>query len=584
MDAATSGTRDARRIGRYRLVAEIARGGMGHIYLAQASGPAGFQKFVVVKELKPELVSDDKFREMFLDEARLAARLNHRNIVQTNEVSNEDERYFMVMEHLDGRSLYAINNRLKGDALPLAIKLRVVAEILAGLHYAHELKDYDGTPLGIVHRDVSSQNALVTYDGEVKLIDFGVAKAESNTLETQAGMMKGRVVYMAPEHVANSAGVDRRADIFSAGVLLRELVTGKRVWDAMSEIEVMKRLISKEIPALPKDHPAFTAAPALHDVIAQAMAPLPADRYETAAQMRAALDAVIAKLDPTGAESLVKLGELVSTAFAAKREEFQKVIEKHVANADGDDAPISELPLIPLSDPFLESGGVSSAKSGARSGARSAGGSSGSPLPSIVGPSTMASEQASTSQMGPAPSGKKTLFAGIGIGLAVAAAGIVGFALRKPSAPAPVAAAPAVVTSAPAAAEPSAELVDLTVKGSPASAQIFVDDAAMPENPWHAKYKRGSAHSIRVVAPGYAPRSEQVTLSEASTVSITLDRQATAAAVPIAAAPRAAKPAADKPKESAPAPAAAPPTATDIVLTGGKAPKRAIDPKNPYEQ
>src|SRR6185295_7930627 len=146
----------------------------------------------------------------------------------------------MVMEYLDGRSLYSINSRLKGELLPLAMSLRVVSEMLAGLHYAHELRDYDGKPLGIVHRDVSTQNTFVTYDGEVKLVDFGVAKAESNTLETQAGMMKGRVVLMAPEHIANSAKVDRRADVYSAGVLLRELVTGKRVWDAASEIDIMK--------------------------------------------------------------------------------------------------------------------------------------------------------------------------------------------------------------------------------------------------------------------------------------------------------------------------------------------------------
>ncbi len=154
----------APEIGEYQLIAELARGGMGNVYLALAHGPGGFSKLLVVKELKPQLADDETYVAMFLDEARLAARLSHPNVVQTNEVGSDGTHHYMVMEFLDGRSLYRIAKRLKGG-FPLGAHLRVISEALIGLQYAHEMREFDGEPMGIVHRDVSPLNVFVTFAG-----------------------------------------------------------------------------------------------------------------------------------------------------------------------------------------------------------------------------------------------------------------------------------------------------------------------------------------------------------------------------------------------------------------------------------
>src|SRR5689334_3257328 len=190
----------ANSLGKYRLIAELGHGGMAEVYLAVVRGPAGFNKLVVVKQIRPQLAEDPEFLAMFLDEARLAARLSHPNVVQTNEVGQEGERHFLAMEYLDGQPLSRINQRLgpKGG-LPLVMHLRVIADLLGGLHYAHELSDYDGTPLGVVHRDVTPHNIFITYDGVVKVVDFGIAKARDALTLTKVGIIKGKIAYMAPE-------------------------------------------------------------------------------------------------------------------------------------------------------------------------------------------------------------------------------------------------------------------------------------------------------------------------------------------------------------------------------------------------
>jgi len=236
-------------LGKYQLIAEIARGGMGVVYLALVQGPGGFHKLAVVKELKPELVEEPTFLTMFLDEARLAARLSHPNIVQTNEVGNDGDRYFLAMEYLDGRCLDHIRRRAKavGQTLPPAIDLRVLAEMLAGLDYAHRLADFDGTPLNIVHRDVSPQNVFVTFSGHVKLLDFGIAKAADSSHDTRAGILKGKVAYMSPEQ-ARGLKVDARADVFAAGVMLWEAVTGARLWGRQTDEEKLWSLVAGNLP------------------------------------------------------------------------------------------------------------------------------------------------------------------------------------------------------------------------------------------------------------------------------------------------------------------------------------------------
>jgi len=212
-------------LGKYRLIAELGHGGMAEVFLAVAQGPAGFNKLTVIKQIRPQLADDPEFLSMFLDEARLAARLNHPQIVQTNEVGHEANRYFIAMEYLEGQPLNRVVNRVGRERFPLAMHIGLLADTLAGLHYAHDLTDYDGTPLEVVHRDVTPHNIFITYEGQVKVVDFGIAKAMNSSSETKTGVLKGKVAYMAPEQ-ARGEKVDRRADVFSVGVMLWEAAVG----------------------------------------------------------------------------------------------------------------------------------------------------------------------------------------------------------------------------------------------------------------------------------------------------------------------------------------------------------------------
>jgi tRNA A-37 threonylcarbamoyl transferase component Bud32 len=234
-------------VGRYRLVLPLGQGGTADVYLASVDGPSGFTKLVVVKVLRKNLASDTEFRLMFLSEARLAARLHHQNVVQTNEVIDIDGAPVLVMEYLDGQPLSQVIVRGKQGGFTLAMQLRVLADALAGLHAAHELADFDGTPLGVVHRDVSPHNLFLTVEGHAKVLDFGIAKLERSLVETEVGMVKGKLRYMAPEQIAGEK-LDRRADIYAAGVILWETLTGERMWKASSEGEVRARVLAGDLP------------------------------------------------------------------------------------------------------------------------------------------------------------------------------------------------------------------------------------------------------------------------------------------------------------------------------------------------
>ncbi|HEY6463832.1 MAG TPA: protein kinase, partial [Polyangiaceae bacterium] len=314
----------SREIGKYHLVAELARGGMGIVHLASAQGPGGFSKLLVVKELKPELARDESYVSMFLDEARLAARLGHPNIVQTIEVGSEESRHYMVMEFLDGRSLHRVIRRFREQGgLPVGAHLRVVAEMLLGLHHAHELADFDGRPLGIVHRDVSPLNVFVTFDGQAKVLDFGIAKSADSSLETKTGILKGRVAYMAPEQ-AWGQGVDRRSDVYSAGVMIWEAAAGRRLWPGMNDVEILARLLREGPPRLCSVNP--DAPEDLEAICARALEKRPEDRYSSAIELLEDLDAHIASRDD--AVSIREVGAMVGRAFAEERRRMSALIEE----------------------------------------------------------------------------------------------------------------------------------------------------------------------------------------------------------------------------------------------------------------
>ncbi len=345
---------------------------MAVVYLAASQGPRGFSKLVVVKELKQEFTQDLEFTSMFVDEARLAARLNHPNIVQTYEVEEQDGRFFIVMEYLEGQPLSHTRTRLARLGSQLRDhQVRVLCDVLEALHHAHELADYDGKPLNVVHRDVSPHNVIITYDGVAKLVDFGIAKAADSTSQTRTGVIKGKLAYMAPEQ-AFGKPVDRRADIFAIGVILWEAITGRRMWKGFAEGAIAHRLSVGDIPKITDHVP--EPPPFLKKICERALAPRSADRYPTAAAMRAELEQYLASLaqKPTPRD----LGGLVSQAFAEERariaslvEEQMRVLRAASAEASG---PI-EVPRINQVTPSLTPHAATpSSKSAPMSGHRAA--------------------------------------------------------------------------------------------------------------------------------------------------------------------------------------------------------------------
>ncbi|HRH01066.1 MAG TPA: serine/threonine-protein kinase, partial [Polyangiaceae bacterium] len=311
--------------GKYQLFASLGRGGMADVFLSVARGPMGFNKLAVVKRLRSALAEERAFLDMFLDEARLAARLNHPNIVHTYEVGEHNRAYFIAMEYLEGQSLNkVIRESLKRkDPLPEGFCARVVADALNGLDHAHKLKDYDGSPLSIIHRDVSPHNIFVTYDGHTKVVDFGIAKAALSSTQTEVGVLKGKVAYMAPEHAMGGA-IDQRADVFAMGIVLWEMLAGERLMSGDSAANTLHKLLNVPIPRVSERRSVDVE---LDAIVARALEKKPDDRWASAGDMRDALEAFLARA-PHRHEDV---GRRVATMFARVREEAQRQVQKHMA-------------------------------------------------------------------------------------------------------------------------------------------------------------------------------------------------------------------------------------------------------------
>jgi serine/threonine protein kinase len=283
---------EGERLDRFELVAELASGGMATVYLARLGGVGGFQRFVAIKRLHPHLARDNEFIEMFLDEARLAARIHHPNVVPILEIGESPEGYYLVMEYIEGDTLGRILARSaqSQERVPSPIGVRMVLDALAGLHAAHELKDDDGKALEIVHRDVSPQNILVGVDGSARITDFGVARAASRLSTTRSGQLKGKLAYMSPEQAKAQATVDRRADIFAMGTVLWEVLACKRLFKGDGDADTLNRVLHEPIPSLRSVAPHVPAA--LESVVMKALERERDRRYATAAEFADALERV----------------------------------------------------------------------------------------------------------------------------------------------------------------------------------------------------------------------------------------------------------------------------------------------------
>lgn len=236
------------RFGRYESLRVIASGGMATVHLARAVGEGGFERLVAIKVMHPHIAADPDFCAMFLDEARLAARIRHPNVVGVLDVDKNDDGQFLVMEYVDGPSLHQLRRGFRKCAttLPIGVTLRIFVDVLSGLHAAHELEDHQGRPLNLVHRDVSPQNVLVGKDGVSRITDFGVARANARITSTRGGALKGKIAYMAPEQVTDDA-IDQRADVYAAGCALWEALTGVRLFRADSEAALIHQILQGNI-------------------------------------------------------------------------------------------------------------------------------------------------------------------------------------------------------------------------------------------------------------------------------------------------------------------------------------------------
>jgi len=278
---------------KYQLLMELGRGGTAVVSAGIARGIGGFTKLVVLKTVKEEFLPGRDTVRMFVNEARLSARMNHPNVVQVYEVYRQSRLPVIVMEYLDGQPLARVLGRAFRDPRYRSdLGVAILCKVLAGLAYAHTLTDYDGTPLRIVHRDVSPHNVMLTYDGQVKLVDFGIAKLGANAEETRTGVIKGKIGYMAPEQV-EGAQLDQRADLFAVGVMLWEMVARRRIWGARGEAEIVRCLVLDEVPALLSVEPHVD--PELAGICDRALAVDPAERFASAAEFQAALEVYLAR-------------------------------------------------------------------------------------------------------------------------------------------------------------------------------------------------------------------------------------------------------------------------------------------------
>ncbi len=555
----------ARPLSKYRMIVELARGGMGDVYLAVSRGPGGFHKLVVIKELRANLASDGEFLTMFMEEAKLSARLHHPNIVQTNEVGQDGNRYFMAMEYLEGQALNRCSQRIPREQLTLPLLLRILVDALGGLHYAHELVDYDGTPLHIVHRDISPHNVLITYDGQVKIVDFGIAKTRESAQQTATGVLKGKVPYMAPEQLDRNQ--DRRADVFAVGVMLWEAVAGRRMWAGKTDLGIVQGLAEMKIPSIREAKPDLP--PELERIVSRAVAANREQRYQTAQEMATDLETYLESVDAHVSNK--QLGKLVTSAFAEEREKIRAVIEeqlKQVRVADSDHFESAR--SIPRLD-TAQSGEYTPSGDAGLSGKTPAAG-----LLDLPGGTQTGSRSGAMA----VPASRKRAIGAAAAGGVALVAGVLLWSGTHSRGEATGARPPEAASGSAASGTAASATVALTVNVIPSSAQIYVDDVAVSGNPYRATLTRG-AHQIRAESSGFTPATELRTLETDGVMNIVLEHEKGGAA----AAPRrnptppvwrgpTAKP--------APAPASAPQAPGTPTSPPSTAAPHSIDTSDPY--
>ncbi len=453
-------------VGRYSLLSRLAIGGMAEIWLARQTGLQGFEKFVVIKRILDGLGTDPEFVGMFLDEARIAAQLNHPHIVQIFDLGQEAGAFYIAMEYLAGENLATVVRAgvRQNQPLPIPLAVRIIADAAEGLAYAHARTGPDGALMGIVHRDVSPQNLIITYDGVVKVVDFGIAKAANRESQTVAGQVKGKMAYMSPEQ-ARGETLDGRSDQFCLGILLFEMVTRSRLFQFPEPMAALAAVTAEE--PLPLAHERNPEVPEeLSLIIAQALARKTEDRYPTARHFQSALEEWLRVQGqmPGSAE----LAEYMTQLFGARIQERARLLE---TARSGELTPSSAGRVVP--------------------------GSTGRSLPGRIAPSE---EESTARQPGypkrwPLLAGAVGLVLALGVGLA--------FALR----PAPVE-PPAQAVTPPAPPAPPV----LTIETDPPGAQVLVDGKELGRSPLTIDTLELGEHTVTAMLEGRQESTRQVVL------------------------------------------------------------------------
>ncbi len=474
--------------GRYELLKRIAAGGMGEVFLARQAGIEGFEKLLVVKVLLPHLAEDEEFTTMFLDEARIAARLNHPNIGQIYDLGEVDGAYFIAMEYIHGDDVVRLwkTARLREKFVPLPLAVRIAADAGAGLDYAHKAVDANNHPLNLVHRDVSPQNILVTFDGAVKLIDFGVAKAAGRMSRTATGTLKGKYSYMSPEQ-ANGQEIDRRSDIFALGVVLYEMATSVRLFKRDTEISTLRAVTDCEVMTPSQINPQVD--PLLESVIMKALEPDRDKRYSDAQAFRLALEewAVETRQPGSSAHLAAYMQDLYSERLSAERAEGKPF-------SDFEGTPSAIFRRSPLT-----SGGTVRARPGER--APEAG-----PAPAYT--------QDSASGVAPSPAGKKSPVVPILAGLAVLGLG-AGLAVALwPKPPAETA-----ITQVRQA------VASLSLRTTPTGASVLVNGKPVGTTPLEGyPLPAGEQVKVEAILEGFEPRSRVIPAAGAQSLEWALEK------------------------------------------------------------
>ena len=479
--------------GRYQLLRKIASGGMGQVLLAK-KGQDDFEKLVVIKRILPHLVEDEEFFTMFKDEAKITMRLDHPNIARINEFGVEHGVHFIEMEYVAGEDARRIEKRAAAAnrGIPVGVIIRIIADAAAGLDFAHKARDAKGQPLNLVHRDVSPQNVLVGFDGSVKLIDFGVAKAAGRAQHTATGILKGKFPYMSPEQ-ARGDELDPRSDVFALGIVLWELLTGRRLFKGENDLATQKLVLACQVPAPSSVEPSVPAG--LDPIVLKALAKDAADRYPDAAAFRMALeDFALSNAIPSSAAHLSAfMQELYAERIA--KEADPRTFEE--------DSGLTDLDVGGLAKP----GGAATVVDKNRQPSGTSGVQT-----RVDGPAQQ------TQAVGPpARGGNKALWGVIGTVALVGIAAAAYFSTREKPTPQVT---PPVVVQQPDVTPPPVEApkpIELRVESEPAGADVELAGEKVGQTPYTTSVLPAKLPmAVKLTRDGYEPQEGKLTASAPS--------------------------------------------------------------------